>query len=76
MDFQEGIQVIRDAGVTGLLLFALIGGFRKWWVFGWQYKDVLEEKEEWKTLALGGTHLAERSISAVKEVAEARSETL
>ena len=73
MSPSEILQLVRDAGVSGLLLFALIGGFKKWWVFGWQYKDVCREKDEWKSLALGGTYLAERSIATVKEVVEVTS---
>lgn len=73
MNPQEVIQTIRDAGVTGLLIFALIGGFRKWWVFGWHYKEVEQEKNEWKQLALGGTQLAERSVSVAKEVVEVKT---
>lgn len=69
MSFQELIQVLRDAGVTGLLIFALIGGFRKWWVFGWHYSDVVKEKNEWKQLALGGTHLSERAVEVAKQAA-------
>lgn len=73
MEPQEILQAVRDAGVTGLLIFALIGGFRKWWVFGWQYKEVEEEKKEWKQLALGGTQLAERSVNVAKEAVEVKT---
>jgi hypothetical protein len=68
MNAQEIVQLVRDAGVTGLLIFALIGGFRMWWVFGWHYRAVVKERDEWKALALGGTHLAERTIEAAKDV--------
>jgi hypothetical protein len=66
MDFDQILQAIRDAGVTGLLVFALIGGFRKWWVFGWQYTETARERDEWKRLALGGTELSERAIQVAK----------
>jgi hypothetical protein len=67
VDFNQILQAVRDAGVTGLLIFALIGGFRRWWVFGWQYSEKVRESDEWKRLALGGTDLAERSIQAAKD---------
>lgn len=70
MDVQQIFQTIRDAGVTGLLILALIGGFRKWWVFGWRYNEVVVEKDEWKRLALGGTHLSERAIEVAKQAGE------
>ena len=62
----EILQAVRDAGVSGLLAFALIGGFRQWWVFGWQHKQVCKERDEWKKLALEGTHLSERTIEVAK----------
>lgn len=74
MDFTQIIQTVRDAGVSGLLIFALIGGFRKWWVFGWIYKDVCKEKEEWKQLALHGTNLSETSVQVAKKVITTASE--
>jgi len=64
---QEILQYVRDAGVTGLLAFALIGGFRRWWVFGWHYREKETECEEWKRLALGGTHLSERTLNIAKQ---------
>lgn len=69
MNFTELIETIRAAGITGLLVIALIGGWRRWWVFGWHYKEVARERDEWKKLALGGTHLAERSIQVAREIA-------
>jgi hypothetical protein len=68
VDAAEIIQTVRDAGVTGLLIFALIGGFRQWWVFGWHHREVVKERDEWKSLALHGTHLSERSIEVAKRV--------
>ena len=73
VDYQEIVQAVRDVGVTGLLIFALIGGFRKWWVFGWHYNDVVREKNEWKQLALGGTHLSERAVEVAKQAASGES---
>lgn len=68
MDAAEVIQTVRDAGVTGLLIFALIGGFRQWWVFGWHHREVVKERDEWKALALHGTNLSERSVEVARRV--------
>jgi hypothetical protein len=70
MNPQEILELIRAGGITGLLIFALIGGFRRWWVFGWHYKEVVRDRDEWKSLAMGGTHLAERSVKIAREVVE------
>ncbi len=68
MDAAEIIQTVRDAGVTGLLVFALIGGFRRWWVFGWQHNEVVKERDEWKRLALHGTNLSEKTVEVARRV--------
>lgn len=70
MTINEILEALRAGGMTGLLVVALIGGFRRWWVFGWHYKEVKRERDEWKALALGGTHLAERSITMAQEAVE------
>lgn len=46
-----------------LVLVILYGGWKKWWVFGWQYREKDAEKNEWKDAALRGTRVAERAVS-------------
>lgn len=75
MEIQEIIQTVKAAGVSGLLIFALIGGFRQWWVFGWVHKGVVQERDEWKALALHGTALSERSVQVAKTAAEGQAPT-
>lgn len=66
MNVDSILQLVKDAGVTGLLALAILGGFRKWWVFGWQYRACDEERLEWKRLALGGTNLTEQAVQVAK----------
>ncbi len=56
------MQLLRDAGVLGALLFALMGGWRRWWVWGWAYDEKAQEAKEWRELALSGTTIAERMV--------------
>lgn len=52
-------------GPGGALVFALIilwAGTRKFWVFGWTYKDCVEEKLEWKKAAMRGVSVAEKAV--------------
>lgn len=67
MSIEQVLDTIRSAGVTGLLAIAIVGGFRRWWVFGWQYKACEEEKVEWRRLALGGTNLTEKAVQVAKD---------
>jgi hypothetical protein len=62
---------IQSGGIIGLLLFILVGGARKWWVFGWQYKDLDERLEKieqsntmWMQLALRGVNVTEKLVDA------------
>lgn len=45
----------------GLLLAIIVAGWRRWWVFGWQYDALAKDRDQWKNLALEGTDLAERA---------------
>lgn len=57
-------------GPGGALVFALVilwAGAKKYWVFGWVYKGVEEEKNEWKNVALRGTKIAEKVVHRAEE---------
>lgn len=63
---------INTTGVVGLLVLIIVGGSRKWWVFGWQFKDVeerLSKVEEsnsmWMQLALRGVNVTEQVVRSV-----------
>lgn len=48
--------------VTGALIIALLGGSRQWWVFGWAYREMRKDRDQWKAQAL-------RSVQIVETVA-------
>lgn len=50
-------------GTLVLSLLILFGGWKRWWVFGWHYRETVEEKNEWKEAALRGTAIAERVVT-------------
>jgi len=52
-------------GTLVLALLILYGGWKRWWVFGWHYNEVVKEKDEWKEVALRGTKVAEAITSVV-----------
>lgn len=53
------LDYVSRGGVIVLLVLILYGGWKKWWVFGWQYRECVDEKNEWKFAALKSTHIAE-----------------
>jgi hypothetical protein len=43
---------LQKAGVVGLLVFILIGGAKKVWVFGYQLVEMQSDRDRWRDLAL------------------------
>lgn len=60
------IKAVSDAGIIGLLIVFVIGGVRKWWVFGWMYRELEAERDVWKELALKGTKLTGAAIKVAE----------
>ena len=56
----EFLKLAQGPSVILLLLLIIVGGYRGWWVFGWQYRELRKEMEAWKGLALKGTDIAEQ----------------
>ena len=55
----EALSYVRDAGLIGLFIVAMIGGWRKWWVWGWQLdeccareRSLRDERDEWKRMVI------------------------
>lgn len=53
---------LQGAGLTGALVFFLYGGYKKWWVWGYQLEDCKVELESWKDLALRNSNLASAAV--------------
>lgn len=74
MTLKDLFDYINTGGVIGLFTLILVGGFRRWWVWGWAYKDmeaakarVEQERDDWRQLALHGTSLAEQTVNLFKQ---------
>lgn len=61
------LSTLRDAGVIGLLVMIILGGYKKWWVWGYLYEEAKKEADEWKEIALKGTELADRMVDISKK---------
>ena len=67
-------ELIQTGGVVSLLLTFIVGGIRRWWVWGWQYDDLRKSHDEWKTIALAGSNLSRRAVEIVERgVSDART---
>lgn len=71
MTFEQVLSIINTAGVTGLLLLFLWGSFKGWWVWGWLYREKVEESKKWEALAWKATDSAGRGVDATGEVVAA-----
>lgn len=65
-------EVIKTTGAIGVLVFFIIGLVRGWWVMKSQHEqlkehcsEMREDRDLWKTTALRGTDIAERSVDTV-----------
>ena len=64
----EVISWIRDGGIIGLLVLIVLGSVRQWWVPGWHYRQTLQERDEWRNLAMRGTEHTEKSLTVAEEI--------
>jgi hypothetical protein len=61
--------LLSQGGVVFLLVLILVGGSMKKWVWGWSYEELRKERDEWRTLALEGTTIAERAVTVTEAAA-------
>lgn len=57
---RDVLAYVRDAGLLGMLLAAMIGGWRKWWVWGWQYDECCSERAELRERWNDGVKMSRR----------------
>lgn len=55
-------------GTLVLALTIIVTGWKRMWVFGWHYTEEVEEKLEWKEIAMRGTNIAEKSAATAEKV--------
>lgn len=74
MDVQQigtTVELIRDGGATVFLVLAILGGFKGWYVWRWQYDErirlasaevdrVTRERDDWKDIAVRGVGVTEK----------------
>lgn len=70
MTIEDILALITQGGVVGLLVLIVVGGWRRWYVWSWQYLDVIRQRDEWKDLAMRGTGLAEAATHAANKATD------
>lgn len=64
--WEQTVKYVDKLGVVLILILVIVGGFKKWWVFGYQHAEKSRECDEWKSLALS-THLANRRLEKMTD---------
>lgn len=67
-------QLLNAGGLIAGLVFVLIGGYRRWWVWGYQLTDMTAERDkerensaEWKILFLRTIRVTETAVTVAKQ---------
>lgn len=63
-------QAIQDLGTAGLLAFALVGGYRGWYVWGREIREMTEDRDFWRTTALKAMAHTDTAIGIVERKVE------
>lgn len=59
---QDVLRILDSFGVLGALVLAFIGGMRKWYVWHWQYREVVRDRDFWRDTALRALNVGEAVI--------------
>ena len=60
---------IRDLGFGGLAAFALIGGFRGWYVWRREHDALKADRDFWRTAALKAMGQTDTTLEVTKKLA-------
>lgn len=58
---------VQAGGLPAALFLALVGVFRGWWVPSHVHQAVVQDRDEWKAIALENLNVASTSVDALKE---------
>lgn len=70
MTVQEIIRLVSDAGVIGLLVISIYGGFKRWYVWGWMYAELKAENKELRTELREHNRALGRSVQVTGKAVE------
>lgn len=71
MSAEEILRVINISGVLGLLVLIIVGGAKRIWVFGWQYRELYDDRERWRDTALKSVGVGQSAVDIAQTAAQA-----
>lgn len=83
VDLLAAVAFLRDAGLIGVMVAILWGGMRRWWVWGWAYTEMREQRDEWRkeaeamrSVGRQNTVTAERGVTVAEQSAQITADVL
>lgn len=64
------IKAVQQSPLIATLVFIIIGGYKRWWVWGYQLKEMTADRDEWKGRALQERGLAARAVEATSKAVD------
>lgn len=73
VELNQTLALVRDGGSLFLLVIAIVGGFRGWYVPRWtfdahmqaadkSFAEMKQDRDEWKELAMRGLSVMEQGV--------------
>ena len=67
MTITDAWAFVQAGGVAALLFIALAGVFRGWWYPGYMYRDLEQDRDEWKRIALENLRVTGTVVDELKQ---------
>jgi hypothetical protein len=62
MEILAALKELRDYGLAGYLLIALVGGYRGWYVFRREHVELKKSEEMWRHIAMRLLNITEKGV--------------
>ena len=70
LDLNALPSLIQALGVVGLMGLALVGAYKRWYVFRPEFDDERADKLEWKAIALEALKVANTATNVAEKVSD------
>lgn len=56
--------------LVGTLAIIIVAGYKRLWVFGWQFDAMQKDRDFWRESAMKGTYMTERTVQVAESAVE------
>lgn len=64
--FQQVAKWAESLTLLGVLAIVIVAGYKRIWVWGWQFDAQQKELDFWRDAALRGTYMTERTVQVAE----------